>query len=121
VLGPLVGAIPERMHRAVKVNRRDGFVNLQDILHDLQVLVRSGTFIVDDDVIPGGPIGIVVDREWRIGRAVIGPDDIDADIGPFLNALVEDLVLGLIIVTATSGDEEGLEGAGTGGLIRGFI
>ena len=35
VLGPLVGAIAEGMHRAVEMHRRDGFVNLEDVLHHL--------------------------------------------------------------------------------------
>jgi hypothetical protein len=112
VLGPLIGAISKRVHGAVKVDGGNGLMDCEDVLHRGEVLIRGSAFVVNDHVVSLGPIGVVIKWERGIGAAVVGPDDINADVGAFLDALVEDLVLCLVIVAAAAGDEEGFEGKG---------
>ena len=118
MLEPLVGAVSKAVHRAMQMHRRDGLVSIENVLHDLEVLVACGALVVNHQVIALGPIGIVVNRERRVHRFVVGPPDIDADVGPFLNALVEQLVLGGIVMTAAASDEQDLEGFGGLFLLR---
>ena len=81
VFSPFVGAIAEGVHRAMQVDGRDGLVDFENAVDDLQVLVVGGALVVNDDVVTFGPIVRVVDWKWRIGRAITGPHDIDLDIG----------------------------------------
>jgi hypothetical protein len=109
VLGPLVGAIAKRVHGAVEMDCGNGFVNLKDILHDLQVFVGRGAFIVNDDVIAFRPIGIIVEWQRWIGGLVTCPHDIDTNVGTFLDPLVKNHVLLGVVVTATASDQKSLE------------
>ena len=119
VLEPKIISLAEGMHRAMQMHRRNRFVSLENILQDFRVLIRSGTFVVDNNVVSLGPIGVLVNRQRRIGRAIPGPDNIDPHIGTLLNPLVEDLVLLDVVVATATGDEEGFEWAGT--VFGGFL
>ena len=112
VFEPEVVALAEGVHGAVEVDGGDGFVGVEDVFEDVGVFVRGGAFVVDDDVVAFGPVGVFEDGEGRVGGFVASPDDIDADVGTFLDAFVEGFVLADVVVTAATGDEEGFEGAG---------
>jgi len=109
VLEPPVGPVAETVHRAVEMNRRDGFVGVEDALERLKVLVPRRAFIVDDDVVALGPIRIVVNGQRRSHRLVVRPPDIDLNVGPGLDALEQDFVLGRVVMATAAGDDEGLE------------
>jgi hypothetical protein len=87
-------------------------MDCEDVLHRGEVLIRGSAFVVNDHVVSLGPIGVVIKWEWGIGAAVVGPDDINADVCALLDALVEDLMLRLVVVAATSCDQEGFKGKG---------
>ena len=115
---PKIGAVPETVHRAVEMNGRDDLMRSQDIVHDFQIGISRGAFIVNDDVVTVRPIRIVVKRQRRGGGAIIGPDDIDLYIGSFLDAFNEHFVLMGVVVAASAGHQQGLE-PGFGSLRRG--
>ncbi len=109
VLEPLVGAVAEAVHRAVEVDRGDGLVHVEDALHHGQVLVARGTFVMDDEVVALRPVVLSIDVSAD-RRFVIGPPDIDADVGALRDTLGEDLVLPGVVVAASARDEEDAEG-----------
>ena len=77
-------------------------MGIEDVFHHLEVFVSRGAFVVDDDIVTVRPVGVVVNRQWRIDAFVIGPPDIDLDIGPRLDAFVKSEMLALVIVTAAA-------------------
>jgi len=104
------------MHRAVQVHRcHTLLVRLQNVLHIRHFLHVRGAFVVDDDIEPLRPIGLVVDLEPRLGGAVIGVDLHHFHIGPLLQAPLEDVLLFGVIVATAAGDEQGAQRLFVGG------
>ena len=112
-LEPAILARAEAVHRAVKLDAGDCLVGVEDASERLLVVHARRALVVDDDVVALGPVGFLIQRQWRVGSFVVGPNDIHLDIGAALDAFGNDLVLlGVVMATAT-GDEKGAQRLGS--------
>jgi hypothetical protein len=84
-------------------------VGLEHALDDFHVLDVSRALIMDHHIVASGIPRISMDGKRRAGAAVIDVDLGDLGVDAFLDTLLEQLRLGLVIMTATAGDEHDLE------------
>ena len=66
----------------------------------------GGAFVVDDDIVACGVIGMTKDGQRRLGGFVVRVDLGDFDIGAGLEALLQDVLLLRVVMAATAGDEQ---------------
>src|SRR5437667_6719956 len=93
-----------------------GEMSLGDVFHEGNVRHPARAFVVHDDIEPFGPIRFLVNAELVVfSVAVAFMENGPGDIRPGANAFGEDFLLGLVIMTAAPGDEEGLERRGAMG------
>ncbi len=107
MFSPLVGAI--RVHCAMKVNSRDGFVSIEYIGNNLRIFVAGSTLIVDDNIITFSPVSVLKEIERWINGLVSSPKYINSYISPALHALGDNFVLLRVIVATTTSNEQSLE------------
>ena len=109
-------------HRAVGVHRtvdddggRAGAVGGED-LGDVGGVVGVGeTFVVHDDVVGFGPLGVFVELDLALGGFAAFVDDGPGDGAVGFEALGKHFGLEVVVVAATAGDEQGAEGFRRGG------
>ena len=117
---PGIGRFPRiadaiAVHGAVEIDAGYAVaMRLEDAFDHGLVIDVGGAFVMDHDVVALGVIGIAVDGDGRLGarillRGVAGINDVDLDVGAFLEAVLEDVFLGRVVVAATAGDEKDLE------------
>lgn len=104
------------MHGAVQVHGRNGLMGRQNVPHRRGVIVEGDALIMNHHVIAISPGGVAKNGHRQIRRYPNGvggiisvKDDVHSDIGPCLNPLKEDLVLGFVIVATTARDKKCLE------------
>ena len=73
---------------------------------DLGVSLGGGAFVVDDDVVALGVVGVAKDGQRRVGAFVGRMHVIDNDVDPRFESLLEQVFLRGVIVTATAGDQQ---------------
>ena len=81
----------------------------EDLLDEVLLADVGEALVVDHDVKLVGPAGHVVDADLVLGGAAALVDDGPLDVGPGADALGDDLLLILVVVAATPGDEQGAE------------
>ena len=113
---PSVVASSKAVHRAVQVDSRNSLMGLDDAIQDGRVFYVSCTLVVDDDIVIFGPIELSVQGQDGGGGAIVGPVDVDLDIGSGLNTFANGLLLFCVIVTAATRNEQS-----TNGLTFGFL
>ena len=112
-LEPVIAAGAVAVHGAVQVDRGKAVAVRGENVLDVGDLGDVGrAFVVDDDVVPGGPVGGVVHFEAGFGAGVARVDLGDLHIRPRLDAPLEQVFLAGVVVAAAAGDEERLERPG---------
>ncbi len=101
------------VHRAMEIYAGDTVaMGIEDAFDGFGIGNIGAAFVMDDDVVTFGVIGIAEDGERRMGAFVVGVDLIDDDVGAAFEALFEDVFLFGVFVAATAGDEQGADGFG---------
>lgn len=97
------------MHRAVQVDARDAVaVGSKDAFDCVDVGHRCGAFVMNNDVVTLGVVGIAVNCERWVGGRIVGVDLSDDNVSPSFESFFEDALLAGVGVTATAGDQEHL-------------
>ena len=99
------------VHRAMDHHRRHaGLVRFGDALHVSLVVGVGETFVVHHHVVALGPVGILVQRNHRLGAAAAFVDDLPVHFRVLRHAGDQCLTLEHIVVAATTGNQECLDG-----------
>ncbi len=99
------------VHRAMDHHRRHArLVYLGDALHIGLVVGVGETFVMHHDIIALGPVGILVQRNHRLGAAPALVDDFPIHLRMLGHAGDQRLTLEHIIVAATAGNQQRLDG-----------
>jgi len=110
VLEPSVVASSEAVHCAVQVDGRDCLMSLDDSIQDSWVFDVGSALVVDDDIVFFSPIELSIQGQYGRCGAVVGPVNVDLNIGSGLNAFANSLLLFRVIVAAATGDEQSTNG-----------
>ena len=95
------------VHRAMKIHAGNTVaMRLQDTLDPGGIGNVCRAFIMDDEVVTFGVIGISEDGQRRLRAGVVRVNLVDDDIRAFLNALLKDILLLAVFVAATSCNEQ---------------
>ena len=89
-------------------------MSIEDAREHLLVVHARGALVVDDDIVTLRPVGPVVHRQRGVGGFIVRPDHIHLHIRAGLNAFAQDVLLVLVIMAASTGDEQGVERFGFG-------
>src|SRR5437879_2023234 len=93
------------MHATVEVDARKAVaMRFKDSLNLEGIGNVRGAFIVDHQVIAFGVLRVTQNGQRRMSAGVIRVDLIDNNIGAFLQAFLENVLLFGVIMTTTSGD-----------------
>lgn len=106
MLEPSIAASSKAVHCAVQVDGGDSLMRLDDSIQDGWVFDVGSALVVNDNIVLFSPIELSIQgQDGRCG-AIVGPVDVDLDIGSGLNAFANGLLLFRVIVAATTGDEQ---------------
>ncbi len=98
------------VHATVEIHAGDAVaVRLEDTLDHGWVIDVGGAFVMDDQVVALGVIGVAVDRQGWVRAAIRNIDDVHHRVGPRLDALLQDVFLLRVIVATAAGDQQDLE------------
>ena len=100
-------ADPVRMHGAVQVDSRDPVtMRFENPLHLLLVRYVRCAFIVNDHVKTFGIIRVAQNRQRRMRGRIIGVNLLDDDIRPLRQAILQNILLVRVVMTAAPGDQQ---------------
>ena len=85
-----------------------------DLLDESFVADVGEAFVMNDDVVALGPARGREDADLMVGGGAAFVDDGPLHAGAGAHAFGDDLFLGLVVMTAAAGDQEGAEGARRG-------
>ena len=98
------------MHGAVEVHAgQAGHVRREDVLHHRGIGDVGGAFVVDDEIVALGVVGIGVGGKHGTRGFVGRVHVLDHNVGAGFEAVFENVLLRGVVVAATAGDEENAE------------
>ena len=105
-----IGIAAVGMHGAVEIHARQTLeVGSEDAADHRDVIDIGGALAVEDDVVAGGPVVLLITGEGRFGALVGGITDVDRDIGALLDAALKDVFLCGVVMAAAANNKERLE------------
>jgi hypothetical protein len=85
-------------------------VRAQDPFNDSLIADSCGAFVMDYEIVPFCVIWVAVNCEWRLGGFVVRVDLVDGRLDSLLDAGLQYVLLGSVVMAAATGDEQNLEG-----------
>ena len=109
---PMV-AYPVTVHSAVEVHARNTIsVRCEHIIENGHIGHPSSTFVVNDNVVALGVVGVAVDSERRAVARVVRVYLVNHNIGPSFETFLDNILLRRIRMATTAGNQKHLEGLG---------